>query len=93
MLKKNVVQKDLNVKLYKDVLFSRESKNIKQNGIRSYKHQLYTETVNKIGLSFNDDKVYIDTKNIKTRNFGHWRTDTERILETFFYNRYNVVNK
>ena len=64
-------------------MFSRESKTIEQNGIRSYKHQLYTETVNKIGLSCNDDKLWIHNKNIKTRNFDHWRTDVERILEFF----------
>ena len=85
--------KYLNLNMYKDVLFSRASHEITQNGIRSYKHQLYTETVSKIGLSCNDDKLWIHNKNIKTRNFGHWRTDVERNLETFFNNRYNMVNK
>ena len=40
-------------------------------------------TVSKIGLSCNDDKLWIHNKNIKTRNFGHWRTDVEKNLETF----------
>ena len=92
-IKKCVVKKNLNIDLYKNVLFTRESKTIEQNGIRSYKHQLYTETVSKIGLSCNDDKLWIHNKNIKTRNFGHWRTDVERNLETFLNNRYNMLNK
>ena len=73
-VKKCVVEKDLNINLYKEVLFSRNSHEVTQNGIRSYNHQLYTETVRKTGLSCNDDKVWIDSCNIKTRNFGHWRT-------------------
>ena len=51
-----------------DVLFSRVSHEITQNGIRSYGHQLYTETVRKKGLSCNDDKVHICENNINTFN-------------------------
>ena len=73
-VKKCVVERDLNINMYEDVLFSRTPKEITQNGIRSYGHQLYTETVNKTGLSCNDDKVYICDNNINTFNFAHWRT-------------------
>ena len=62
------------MRLYKDVLFNRKSHEITQNGIRSYNHQLYIETVRKPGLSCNDDKVHILDNNINTYNFGHWRT-------------------
>ena len=44
-VKKCIVEKDLNIKLYKDVLFNRNPHEVTQNGIRSYNHQLYTETV------------------------------------------------
>jgi len=40
--------------------------------IRSYGHQIYTEKVNKIALSCNDDKVFICDDNIHTRNHGHY---------------------
>ena len=49
-VKRCVVQSKLNIDLYKEVLFSRQSHEVTQNGIRSYKHQLYTETVKKTGL-------------------------------------------
>ena len=44
-VKSCVVKKELNINLYRDVLFSRKSFQVSQNGIRSYKHQLYTETI------------------------------------------------
>ena len=75
------------------MLFSRNSKSVEQNAIRSYKHQLFTETVNKVALSSSDDKIWINKNNIKTRNFKHWRTETENKLEVFFNNKYDTVNK
>lgn len=69
-----VTQKDLNLAMYRSVLTGRTSKKIKQNGIRSYKHQLFTEEITKVALSGRDDKVYICDDNIHTYNFGHYRT-------------------
>ena len=74
-IKTNVVNKELNKDLYKNVLFSRNSKSVEQNAIRSYKHQLFTETINKVALSSSDDKVYICDNNINTYNFGHYKTN------------------
>ena len=54
--------------------YNREEKSIKQNGIRSYKHQLYTETIKKVALSCFDDKRYICDDNIHTYNIGHYKT-------------------
>ena len=73
-IKKNVAKKDLNIEMYKDCLFKRESKSISQNSIRSYKHQLYSETVTKTALSCNDDKIYICNDNINTFSLGHYKT-------------------
>ena len=50
---------------------TRESTEIKQNTIRSYKHQIFTETINKIALSCYDDKRYICDDMINTYSFGH----------------------
>jgi hypothetical protein len=66
-----VVNKNIIFDNYKSVLFQRHSFNVKQNGFRSHKHVLYTETVTKTALSFNDDKCYIDDDNINTFTFGH----------------------
>jgi len=73
-VKLNVINSDINFNDYKNTNFNKEIKVIQQNGIRSYKHQLYTETVTKIGLSFNDDKVYIEDNMIDCFNFGHYKT-------------------
>jgi hypothetical protein len=73
-IKTCVVKKDLDIDKYRDCLFSRESYKVQQNGIRSYGHQIYTETVNKTALSCRDDKVYICDDNITTYNFKHYKT-------------------
>ena len=42
------------------------------NIIRSHLHQLYTETVNKVALSANDDKRIIREDGIHTYAIGHY---------------------
>jgi len=69
---KKCVSKHLSIDDYRNTLYSRESKKITQNGIRSYGHQLFTEKVTKVALSCNDDKVYILDNNVGTRNIGHF---------------------
>jgi hypothetical protein len=71
---KKCVAKKLLLSYYVNVNYKRESKEIKQNGIRSYKHQLYTETINKVAFSCFDDKRYICNDNINTYSFGHKNT-------------------
>jgi hypothetical protein len=73
-VKKCVAKNELNIQMYKDVLFNKTTKSVKQNGIRSYGHQLYTESVTKVALSGRDDKVYICDDDINTYNFGHYKT-------------------
>ncbi len=69
-----VIDNDLKFEDYKNTNFKKEIKIVQQDSIRSYKHQLYTETVTKIGLSFNDDKVFIEDNMINCFNFGHYKT-------------------
>lgn len=71
-VKKNVGDK-LSSSNYATTLFTREPYPVEQRGIRSYGHQIYTETQIKTALSCCDDKVYICDNNIKTFNFNHWR--------------------
>jgi hypothetical protein len=72
-VKRSVVANDIKFQEYKNTLFNRQQVSIKQNGFRSYKHQLFTETVSKVALSFNDDKSYILDNNINTLTFGHYK--------------------
>ena len=38
---------------------------------RSEKHSVYTEVINKVALSHNDDKRYVITSSTKTLPWGH----------------------
>ena len=49
----------------------------KMNVIRSHKHDVYTETVNKVALSADDDKRIICEDGIHTFAYGHYRCNTE----------------
>ena len=44
---------------------------VKMNGLRSYHQTMYSETVNKVGLSANDDKRIICEDGIHTTAIGH----------------------
>ena len=45
----------------------------------SYKHKLYTETINKLALNPLDDKVYICNNKTDTLTFGHYRISQTNI--------------
>ena len=61
----------LTINDYRHTLQTKEQKRINQNVIRSYKHQLFSETINKVALNCFDDKRYICDDNINTYSFGH----------------------
>ena len=48
----------------------------KMNVIRSHKHEIFSETVNKIALSANDDKRIILHDKISTLAFGHYKINS-----------------
>ena len=56
---------------YKDCLLSREDQTRKMNVIRSRKHELFSETIEKVALSAEDDKRWILEDGIKTLALGH----------------------
>jgi len=78
-VKRNVVKKEFNFDMYNKIRLIDEMEDIeklgmvKQNVIRSYKHKLYSETVNKLGLSSKDDKTVICKNHIDTMTFGHYK--------------------
>ena len=73
-VRKSVVKKQLHIEDYKDCVFKRNVHYRRMNVFRSRKHEVYTETVNKIALSANDDKRIICEDGIHTLAIGHWRT-------------------
>jgi hypothetical protein len=78
-VKRSVVKKELTFKKYNDIRINdnldyiNTHGSITQNVIRSYKHQLYTETVSKVALNPLDDKSYLCDNRIDTLTFGHYK--------------------
>ena len=72
-VKKSVVKKSITHEDYKKCLLTGKEQLRRQNIIRSYKHEVYTEEVNKIALSANDDKRYILEDGISTLALGHYK--------------------
>jgi len=71
-IKKNVVNKSITHEDYKDCIFTGKEQSKRMNVIRSHKHDLYTEVVNKIALSADDDKRIIQEVRIHTLAYGHY---------------------
>ena len=72
-IKKSVVNKSITHEDYKNCLFTGKEQLRKMNVIRSYKHEVYTEVVNKIALCSNDDKRYIQEGLTDTLALWHYR--------------------
>ncbi|XP_048582217.1 uncharacterized protein LOC125561810 [Nematostella vectensis] len=73
-VKRAVVKKSIGFDNYKDCLFDKKPQMILMNVIRSHKHDVYTETVNKVALSHEDDKRIICDDGIHTFAHGHFKT-------------------
>src|SRR5678815_5253950 len=65
-VRKNVVKKSITHEDYKNCLFTRREQSRKMNVIRSYHHEIYTEEVNKIALSADDNKRVLMENGIST---------------------------
>ena len=72
-VKKSVIKKSITHEDYINCLFTGKEQLRKMNVIRSYKHEVYTETVNKVALSYKDDKRYILEDHINTLALGHYK--------------------
>ena len=72
-VKKNVVKKSITHDDYKDCLLTRRKHLRSMNVIRSHLHEIYTEEVNKVALSADDDKRVIREDGVHTYAHGHWR--------------------
>jgi hypothetical protein len=72
-VKKSVVKKNIDFEDYKTCLLDRKEIYRTMNIIRSHKHEIYSERVNKIALSCEDDKRIILKDGIHTLAHGHRR--------------------
>ena len=72
-VKKLVVKNSITHEDYKNCLFTGKEQLRKMNVIRSHKHDIYTEEVNKIALSSSDDKRYILEGQTATFALGNYR--------------------
>ena len=73
-IKMNVTKNNIYHKDYKDCLFQNIQLRRKMNVFRSRGHDVYSEEINKIALSANDDKRVILKDGIHTLAHGHFRT-------------------
>ena len=72
-VKKSVVKKSIIHEDYKKYLFTGKEQLRKMNVIRSHKHEVYTEEVNKVALCPNDDKRHILEGQTDTLALGHYK--------------------
>ena len=72
-VKKSVVKKSISQEDYKNCLFTGKEQLRKMNVIASYKHEVYTEEVNKIALSADDDKRHLLEDGMHTLALKHYK--------------------
>ena len=72
---KNVTKRSIQFDDYRECLFGRKEQHKQMNVIRShchcYFHEIYTEEINKIALSSDNDKRVIMADGIHTLAYGH----------------------
>ena len=72
-VKKQVVESSITHEDYKTCLRTGKEQLRKQNILRSYEHEVFTEEVNKVALSALDDKRYILGDGVHTLAWGHYK--------------------
>ena len=71
-VKKEVVRKTITHDDYKNCLFKKQNQLRKMNVFRSHLHDVYTEEINKVALSAEDDKRAIMDDDVHTLAYGHY---------------------
>ena len=72
-IKKNIINKDLKHKDYKEVLLNDKQMRHTMRSIRSSNHELESFELNKISLSCFDDKRFIHENGITSYAYGHYK--------------------
>ena len=76
-VKKSVVAKTITHEDYKNCLISKQEQLRTMNVIRSHGHEIYTEQINKVALSADDDKRIILEDGMHTLAYGHYSQANE----------------
>ena len=71
-IKKVVLNKEIHFEDYKKCLFNKKELHHIQTVIRSHKHDIFTETLNKKSLSWQDDKRHLLENSTDTLAHGHY---------------------
>ncbi len=72
-VKKYVVRKHISFKDYEEAVLSGKTQHRVMNTIRSRRHDIGSEKINKMALSADDDKRIVSEDGIRTTAHGHWR--------------------
>ena len=75
-VKRSEVKRTINFKDYKDCIFTGNKQMRSMNVIRSHKHEVFSETINKVALSSEDDKRIICEDGVHTLAHGHYKTES-----------------
>ena len=68
---KKAVKKNITFEDFKDCLLYGKTQRRQMNVIRSHQHEMFTETVNKVALSNEDDKRIVCDNGIETHAYGY----------------------
>ena len=74
-VKKSVIKKSITHEDYKNCFFTGKLQLRKMNIIRSYRHEIFTEEVDKVALCSSDDKRHIQKDQVHTLALGHYMID------------------
>ena len=72
-IKKNVINNNIKYEDYKNTLINNEQMHHKMKTIRSQRHQLGSYEINKVSLSYFDDKRYIHDNGTNSYVYGHYK--------------------
>ena len=93
--KKCVIKREIMFQNYQDCLLNNKTVYTPQEGFKSYNHDVYTEEINKIALSNNDDKRIQTFDGIETYPYG---TNAFKVCESemlmvkdLFFENYNEI--
>ena len=86
--KKCIIKRKLMFENYKDCLLNDKTLLKPQQSFKSDYHDVYTEEINKIALSSNDEKRLQTSDRIKTYPYG---TNTFKVCESEMLNRKKII--
>ncbi|XP_058981533.1 uncharacterized protein LOC131803829 [Musca domestica] len=88
---KKSVMKQYTIDTYRDCLYNRIKYYNSMYTFRSRKHEIYTDNITKVCLSFQDDKRFIREDGVSTYAWGHYKLKNDNEDEVALSNEENSV--